>query len=84
MKRENFINSRVRLCNKLVEHTRRLEAGDPTAFPHNPTSYGCDPTLCWGQRPGQPVWEIEVDDERWVAKSPDYVALKRLCLEEAA
>jgi len=77
-----FVDSRVRLANKLTEHTRRLEEGDPTAFPHNPSSIGCDPDLCLGRFPGQSFAERFVDEERYYIKGPDYVTEKRLAFEE--
>lgn len=83
-KRQWFIEGRVRAANKIVEHTRRFDDGDPSAFPHNPSSFSCDPDLCYGQRPGEPLGTQYVDERKYVMNGPDYVSIKRLSLEETS
>ena len=84
-KRQWFVESRVRAANKIVEHTRRLTDGDPSAFPRNPSAcYSCPLTdLCY-QRPDLKLHEIYIPEERYSLKGPDYVSLKRLSLEETS
>lgn len=77
-----FVDARVRLANKINEHIKRLAEGDERAFPHNPSSVGCDPDLCLGRKPGEALAERFIDWDKYVLKDPDYVTEKRLAFEE--
>jgi hypothetical protein len=79
---EWFVQARVRLANKINEHIKRLAEGDELAFPHNPNSVGCDPDLCLGRRPNEPIAERFIDWDKWDLKGPDYVTEKRMAFEE--
>lgn len=82
-KRQWFVEARVKIATKLTEHQDRFDMGDPSAFPRNPSAcFSCAFTdLCY-QRPGLPLADTYVPEERYTAKGPDYVTLKRLALEE--
>ncbi len=81
-KRDQFVSARVRLANKLTEHTLRLREGDLTAFPHNPSSWSC-PEICYIPA-GADIRSAFVSDEKYLTKGPDYVTLKAMAREEVA
>lgn len=84
-KGRSFVESRVRLADKIEQHQERLAAGDRTAFPRNPFACHLCPLtdICpIENEPKRPLLETFVPEERYALKGPDYVTLKRMQEEE--
>ena len=78
-----FVESRTKCATKIVEHQRRLDEGDLSAFPKNPSAcYKCPLTdVCY--QPNLRDWcEAWLPEEKYLTKGPDYVTLHQMALEE--
>lgn len=82
-KAESFVAARERLADKIERHQERLDSGDMSAFPRNPSQcHSCIFTEICPTVVRRPLSETFVPEDRYVFNGPDYVSLKRMQDEE--